>query len=136
MAGTSTIARSFIEQGKSKGSSRCEKVRVSLVADASDASIPDTTLDLQGYIMKVVTNPGATAPTDNYDLVINDEHGVDVVASLLLNRHTTTSQQVYPVVGSTPTIPVWVAGSHTIVGTNNSVNSAIIVIDIYLKDTL
>jgi hypothetical protein len=42
-----------------------------------------------------VTNPGATAPTDNYDIVVNDADGVDVAAGVLANRDTANSEQAY-----------------------------------------
>lgn len=51
---------------------------------------------LKGFIARVVTNPGATAPTDDYDIALNDEDGVDVMATTLNNRDTATSEQVIP----------------------------------------
>lgn len=136
MAGSSTSqTSSFIEQGVSR-SDRVQKIRVTLTGDASTGAMPNTTLELNGYIMKIVTNPGSTAPTDDYDIVITDEHGVDVVGGLLLNRDTANSEQVYPVIGSTPAIPVWVCGTHTMTVTNQSVNSATTVVDLYLKASL
>jgi hypothetical protein len=35
---------------------------------------------ISGEILRITTNPGATAPTDNYDVVILDEDGFDVAA--------------------------------------------------------
>ena len=43
-----------------------------------------------------MTNPGATAPTDNYDIVVNDADSVDVAAGVLANRDTANSEQAYP----------------------------------------
>jgi len=56
---------------------------------------------IRGEIVKIVTDPGTPAPTDNYDIVINDEHGLDVAEGQLANRHTTTTQVVYPGVNLT-----------------------------------
>ncbi len=63
---------------------------------------------LQGFITRVVTNPGATAPTDDYDLTLLDEDGVDVLDSLGLNRDTATSEQLLPAV------PIWIDGTLTV----------------------
>jgi hypothetical protein len=134
MAGTTTVSSSFIEMGFSR-SIRAQKISVSFVADAADGSVPNTTLTLNGYLMKIVTNPGSTAPTDNWDIQINDEHGVGVTAATTDNRDTTTSEQVYPTITGA-TAPVWVVGTHTLVISGNSVNSATGVVDIYLKDSL
>jgi hypothetical protein len=136
MAGSSTSqTNERIEIGISKSVS-VNKTRVTLTGDSGTGAMPNTTLTLNGYIMKIVTNPGSTAPTDDYDIVINDEHGVDIVAGGLMNRDTSTSEQLYPVVGSTPAIPVFACGTHTMIVTNQSVNSAIVVVDIYTKDSL
>jgi hypothetical protein len=51
---------------------------------------------MHGYIVKAVTNPGAAAPDDNYDCVLNDADGADAMGGALANRHTTTTQQVLP----------------------------------------
>lgn len=93
------------------------------LATAPTFTIDPDTYGIRGwYLYSVETDPGTTAPTDNYDLVINDSNGIDVCWGLLANRSTSATQQVncatsghsYPVVRSTLT-PVL---------TNNSVNSA------------
>src|SRR4030043_2102612 len=38
------------------------------------------------YIIMVETDPGATAPSDNYDITITDARGVDVMGGALANR--------------------------------------------------
>jgi len=138
MAGTVTVTRSFVEQGKGSKSVRCEKVRLSCTADATNGSFPDTPLNLQGYIMKVVTNPGSTAPTDNYDIAILDEHGSDAALECLTNRDTANSETVYVYWTTTPgaPIPAFFCGDYTVRFSNNSVNSATVVVDIYLRDSL
>jgi hypothetical protein len=53
---------------------------------------------ISGELVRVVTDPGSPAPLDNWDLVITDNHGVDITAqsaASLLNRHTTTTQEQY-----------------------------------------
>jgi len=52
---------------------------------------------LKGFIVRVVTNPGATAPTAAYDLTLLDEDGVDVLAGGGADRHETNTEQIIPV---------------------------------------
>jgi hypothetical protein len=136
MAGTTSVAYSIGNAGITS-SQRFNKVVVSFIADAADGSIPDTSLtNLAGYIMKIVTNPGATAPTDNWDFVLNDSDGVDVLGGAGANRDTANSEQVYPTI-SGATIPVWLEkGTYTLAMSGNSVNSATGTVTLYLKDTL
>ena len=47
-----------------------------------------------------VTDPGATAPTANYDIVLNDELSADIFGGSLANRHTTSSEQAVPTIGA------------------------------------
>lgn len=49
-----------------------------------------------GQIYRVVTEPGAmVAPTDNYDIVLKNAIGVDVLNGALANRDTANSEQVW-----------------------------------------
>jgi hypothetical protein len=110
-----------------------EKIIVTATGDASDGSFPSTgtPVQLNGFLIRVVTNPGATAPTANYDVVINDENSIDVAQATLANRHTSNTEEVYPVPTSAAS-PPFVQGDHNIVITNSSVNSAIIVFTLYV----
>ena len=100
-----------------------------LVADSSDASVPNSTIKRRdGWGIAWVTNdPGATAPTDNYDQVINNDVGGDVMGGALANRDTSVTEQAIPLAGSTPWVPPLYC-DHTLVTTNNAVNSAIITV--------
>jgi hypothetical protein len=117
MAGTVTVSYEV----KNVGDKKLKIVTASFVADAADGSIPNTTISgLYGYLVKVITNPGATAPTDNYDVKLLDaqDSTVDALADAALNRDTANSEQVVPSVA-----PI-LAGDYTLNITNNSVNSA------------
>lgn len=61
---------------------------------ASDGSATGE-VELDGQLIKFVTNPGATAPSDNYDITLVDEDGIDVAEGLLANRDTSNSEEVY-----------------------------------------
>jgi len=50
---------------------------------------------INGLIVRVATNP-TNGPTTHYDIVLNDEDGIDVMDGDLTNRHATTSEQVIP----------------------------------------
>lgn len=102
------------------------KVVVDFVADAADGSIPNTTIPrFEGRLLELTTNPGSTAPTDNYDVTLIDEEGADRLQGLGANRDTANTESV-PLVysGSTvhPIVGLWEALSLRFA--NNSVNSA------------
>lgn len=137
-AGTVVITSRTPIHGTIKGPSNRreivgEKIVVTATGDASNGSFPSTgtPIELNGFLVRVVTNPGATAPTDNYDVVINDENSVDVAQGTLANRDTANTEEVYPVPTSAASPPM-VQGDHNLVITNNSVNSAVIVFYIYV----
>lgn len=74
------------------------KVIADWVSDDTDGTVTGTTKKVIGTLIKAVTDPGATAPTDNYDIAITDEEGADVLAvcqSTLANRDTANTEQVY-----------------------------------------
>jgi len=60
---------------------------------SGDASGTDTKV-IAGVPLRFATNPSATAPTSNYDIVINDADGIDIASGGLANRHTSTSEQL------------------------------------------
>lgn len=49
-----------------------------------------------GRIVRVTTDPGATAPTDDYDLTFVDEDGLDLFMGRGANRDTTNSEHFCP----------------------------------------
>lgn len=121
-------------------SKRCEIVTVDWVADAAAATIPDLSIDLRGYVAKIITNPGSTAPTALYDITLVDpeDSALDVLAGAIINRATATTEQVYPAIAGAPgtvsSFPVFLAGTYTIKIANNSVNSATGRIVFYMVD--
>jgi len=62
---------------------------------SGDASGTDTKV-IAGVPLRFATNPSATAPTSNYDIVINDVDGIDIAAGGLANRHTSNSEHFIP----------------------------------------
>ena len=49
-----------------------------------------------GAVTSVVTNPGATAPTDNWDLAITDADSYDVLQGVGADRDTTNTETAEP----------------------------------------
>ncbi len=108
------------------------KIVATCVADAADGSFPSTVLPaFEGRVLQLVTNPGATAPTDNYDVVVTNQHGHDVLQGVGANRDTAntevapvvyTGTSLHPVVDETDTLTVAIS--------NNVVNSAEVVVEI------
>ncbi len=99
-------------------------------ADSGDNSFPatDSKQAINGYVFYVKTIPsGATAPTDQYDIVLNDSDGIDIMGGELANRSDTAGEEAVPkidaVYGSR-----WVDGILEIAITGNSVASAITVV--------
>lgn len=138
MAGTHTVvSREFVAYSKAKDAKRVEIVTTLFTADSADASVPTLSLPLAGFVLKVVTNPGSTAPSANYDISVTDpeDSALDALATLLNNRHTSTTEQVYPLI-SGGAVPIFLAGTYGIAVANNAVNSATGRIIFYLVDSL
>lgn len=95
-------------------------------ADAAAATVPDAVCAdsdgnqvVHGYLVLAATNPGTTAPTDNYDITVEDSDGIDKFGGVLTNRDTANSEQDIPATGATRVDDVL-----TVKLSGNSVNSA------------
>lgn len=91
----------------------------SWTADAAAATVPATaSLTFNGFIYSCDTNPGGTAPTDDYDITLVNADGIDVMGGALLDRDATASERAYA--SNTP----YVVGGVTFTLANNLVVSA------------
>lgn len=109
MAGTLTVTRD--PRRMPNTNKTVERIVVDWTSDASgnaDVSIAN----LYGYLIKLVTDPGSTAPTDDYDITLVDENSIDALAGAGANRDTANTEQVYPV-ASGAQCPVFLCGTHT-----------------------
>lgn len=82
------------------GRGRIKKLIADWVSDDSNGTASGTTRKIVGRLIKIVTDPGSAAPTDNYNVTIVDPKSVNVVAGCqnaadLGTRHTTTTQETY-----------------------------------------
>lgn len=110
------------------------KVTIACTADAADATFPATVLTakFEGRLLVLETDPGATAPTDNYDIAITNAAGVDVLQGVGANRDTATTEQAQIVVSGTSLRPtVDETDVLTLAITNNSTNSAVVTLVLY-----
>jgi len=73
---------------------------------ADGTATGSTTEKISGKILRLVTNPGAAAPTDNYDITVTDDNALDVLQGLGANRHTTSTQEANIIYAATSLNPV------------------------------
>jgi hypothetical protein len=109
-----------------------KRLVINATADASDGSFPNTSLKKlgPGFLQPVITNPGSTAPTDNYDIKIlhPSDSTADAAGSTLIDRDTTNTEIAATTI-SGMAAPVFIgSGTYTLAITGNSVNSATIAI--------
>lgn len=105
-------------------------VTATVTFDSGDGSLPATALPFfGGRLVLLRTNPGSTAPTDNYDMTLVDEDGLDRLQGFGANRDTTNSEEVVIVYASTAIHPPVVFGEILLLTVvNNSVHSGTTVI--------
>jgi len=110
---------------------RMIEVTFSWTADAGAATVPSTAMEsayaaevLGCWLISGETDPGATAPTDDYDIVVNDSLGCDLFGGALNNRDTSTSEYATPLVGNSYGYVPITDSTLTMVISNNAVNSA------------
>ena len=118
------------------------KVIFSFVANAaSAATIPAASSSTKwprsgsnvGCITFVETNPGSPAPTDDYDITLVDQYGLDVMGGELADRDTADTEQAAPKVDGTFMCRT-LAAAFTLNVTGNSVNSAVGTVIVYILD--
>jgi len=86
-----------------------------------------------GRLARVVTNPGTTAPTANYDVVLTDVDGVDLLAAKGANRHASNTESFSPFSSDGTTFtPMVMAGTSSLAITNAG-SEKIGTITIYLE---
>lgn len=87
MAGTVTITEETFGSVK--------KITFAWTSDASGNATGTTSNAYSGAIERLVTVPdGTDAPTDSYDVVVNDEDGNDVLMGAGADRDTANTEQV------------------------------------------
>lgn len=121
MAGSSVTLTSHVIPDPTVG-----VIIIDAVADDTDGSFPTLVLPtFEGRIFGVDTDPGATAPTDNWDFAITNARGLDVIGGAGANRDTANSERAAVTSG-------WVDRTDvlTLAVTGNAVNDATLTIAI------
>jgi hypothetical protein len=123
MAGTISIT-SRVKRNFSLGDQvrLAEVITIDWVGDAANGTVPALSIpELKGFLRRAVTNPGSTAPTDNYDIVIrsSDDSTADVLNGALADRDTANTEVVIPT-----TSILFTGETHSLAISNTSVNSA------------
>lgn len=84
------------------GRGSIRRVLIDFTTDDSTGSVTCTTQKISGELIKIVTDPGSAAPTDNWDVVLTDDEGVDlsvhmddVAIAALIARDTANSEETY-----------------------------------------
>lgn len=83
-----------------RSTSLIQRVTVNWTSDDTTADATGTTDELNGYIVRIVTDPGTPAPDDDYDIVLTDPEGMNLLAKAgddLADRDTSTSEQIWPI---------------------------------------
>lgn len=88
MAGTVTVV-------ESQANGIC-KIKWSWTSATGGAADLITTKSYFGEVIALVTDPGATAPTDDYDITITDVEGYDVLQGAGANRDTANTETATP----------------------------------------
>lgn len=130
MAGS--VRQELVEYGK-----RCRVLRLHCVGDSVNGSIPDTTIEdqfkhkLAGWSLDSVrVYPGATGPTADSDLELEDDDGLDVLGGEGTDLIKNSAASVTVPSRDSVRGPVPITGGLTAKVTNQSVASAIYRIDL------
>lgn len=107
-AETGTVTGSIVADLVVGGYLRASVYKITWTSTAGGAA--ESTLNdevgryANGIIVRVITDPSATAPTDNYDIVLTDATGIDVMNGQLANRDTANTESAVPLVDNVDAI--------------------------------
>jgi hypothetical protein len=143
---TGTLGTVVISQGETEDNRRYVRVEIpftthsatgNFIALSSDLVIGSSSDTIESRVFnmrlaRMVTDPGATAPTDNYDIVITSGDSEDMLGGEGMNRDTSTSEQVTPAVGNAFAFPrIYETFTITLTNAGNSKTGTII---LYFED--
>lgn len=151
-AGTCVVSNVTTTQNINNRVPDAETVIVTLkcTGDASTGSYPATTVplvspgplnayNLTGYILYAVgRTPGTTQPTASYTTTIKDAQGFALDQALLTTNGSAAAAQLTAMTSATAPYPVYfpVRSALTVQISANSVNSAVITLDLIFRATL
>lgn len=104
---------------------------------ASNGSATGTSPAVYGIIRRISTNPGAAAPTDDWDFTLTDADGIDVAAAQGANRDTANSEHTSGGVplkdGTTTTTAAIAVGSALTLNVTNAGDTKDAVVTLYIE---
>lgn len=113
---------------------KVQKIVCDWIGDATNGSVPATVIKtFAGVVLRVVTDPGTTAPTTLYDITLTDVNGLDVLNGNGADRSATVTEQCFPTVATVP-VECPVVGALTLTITNNIVVSATGSVIVYIRE--
>jgi hypothetical protein len=71
-----------------------KKIKFAWTSDTDEVADATTTETFDGLIVLVTTDPGSTAPSDNYDIELLDSDSVDLLAGQGANRDTANTEHI------------------------------------------
>lgn len=141
-AGSSTSV-TYDDGADGVGHGNIRKVLIDFVTDDTTGAVSVAIRKISGTLLKVVTDPGATAPTDDWDVTIVDPEGLSVVAgcqnsALLIARDTANTEQTYLQLLNADMTPIGIAAYPVVcdvltIGVANAGNSKTGQIILYYK---
>ena len=132
------MAGSSVTQAVTTEVDHIKVVTLTCTADDGDGSFPSTVLTvlprngIGGRLVQMITDPGGTAPQDNYDIVLTNG-GADMLLGGGANRDTANTESAF--IESNGAHPIY-AGTDTVTLalTGNNVNDATVVIKLYFVE--
>lgn len=94
-AGTATYTITEPRDGKAM------IINVSVTDDGASGTTATFDNVVGWWFCSMETNPGSTAPTDNYDIALNTAGGFDILGGAGENRDTASTETAYPTIDST-----------------------------------
>ncbi len=109
-------------------------ITFTITAESNGGNIhpAETGSDIDSFMFLAKSNPGTTAPTAAWDYTFVAEDGEDVLGGEGADRSATTTERIRAKT-DTSFGEAYIDGTGTLTITNNSVNSATIVIKIYSR---
>ena len=103
-----------------------KKITFDVTSASNGAADATTTARFDGAILLVCTDPGATAPTADWDLTIEDSDGVDLLAGQGADRHTSNTEYINSGMGG-------VADDTVTLGVTNAGDSKTLKVYVYIR---
>lgn len=93
------MAGSITETHDDSRTVKCLILAWTCSAGGAVSAIP-TVKKISGVLLRVTTIP-TDGPTDNYDVTLEDEDGIDVLQGFGANRDTTNAETITPLISTT-----------------------------------